>query len=139
MTDGNIACWGTNEDDYGNDVGISAPPQGQFTSISAGANQTCGVRSGGALECWGAEITYDTDTGEKTLLPPEGKFVAVSHGGRYACGIKGDGTIDCWGDNFYGQSMPPDGQFTHIDTFLEHTCAIRTDDTVACWGYDATG
>ena len=44
MVDGSVACWGTNEE----------PPEGQFTSVSAGYS-TCGVRTDGSVACWGIQ------------------------------------------------------------------------------------
>ena len=47
--------------------------------MSAGARHTCGVRTNGALACWGAN-----DVGQAT--PPAGTFTAVSAGGDHTCG-----------------------------------------------------
>ena len=38
-TDGTVACWGDNIS------GQTEPPDGQFTSLSAGSSQTCGIRT----------------------------------------------------------------------------------------------
>ena len=47
--DGSVACWGLGLD------GQSSPPEGVFTSVSAGLFHTCGVRPDGSVECWGRD------------------------------------------------------------------------------------
>ena len=42
------------------DAGSGRNPEGEFTTVSAGENHTCGVRTDGAVVCWGEE---------KTILP----------------------------------------------------------------------
>ena len=48
-----------------------------------GEFHNCGVKTGGALECWGRD-----DDGEAT--PPGGTFASVSAGGYHTCGVKTD-------------------------------------------------
>ncbi|MCY4516168.1 MAG: RCC1 domain-containing protein [Acidimicrobiaceae bacterium] len=59
--------------------------------MSAGAVHSCGIRTGGSLECWG----YDDGDGRSS--PPSGSFTAVSAGGSHSCGIRTRGTVECWG------------------------------------------
>ena len=54
-------------------LGQATPPSGEFASVSAGGLHTCGVRTDGAVECWG-----DDDYGQAT--PPSGEFASVSAG-----------------------------------------------------------
>ena len=65
MTDGAVACWGSNEDGDGNVVGQATPPEGEFASVSAGWFHTCGVMTDGAVVCWGSE-------GDGQATPPGG-------------------------------------------------------------------
>ena len=44
-----MACWGLDDD------GQSAPPAGTFTTVSAGADHTCGILETGAVACWGLD------------------------------------------------------------------------------------
>ena len=68
---GSVACWG--HDKYGEDK----PPAGEFISVGAGDNHTCGVRAVGTVVCLG-----DDDYGRAT--PPEGDFTSISTGGMLA-------------------------------------------------------
>ena len=108
------------------------PPDGEFSSVSAGQNHTCGVMTDGAVACWGS----DSD-GETT--PPGGEFISVSAGDDHTCGVRTDGSVACWGSNtsfgeFAGQATPPAGQFISVSAGYDHTCGIRADASVACWG-----
>ena len=73
---------------------------GSFKSVSAGDPYACGVKTDGAVACWG-----DDRSGGAT--PPEGRFESVDAGRGYTCGVKTDGSVACWGKNNYGQSTPP--------------------------------
>ncbi len=78
-SDGSAACWGSNEDSWGNMVDQAMPPDGSLVSVSAGGGNTCGVRSDGSVACWGKD-----DAGQAT--PPEGSFTSVSAGGLHLRG-----------------------------------------------------
>ena len=49
------------------------PPKGDFTAIATGGGHTCGVRTNGAIACWGQNDNGETD-------PPSGEFIAVAAG-----------------------------------------------------------
>ena len=90
-------CWGDNSH------GQASPPDGQFLSISIGAQHACGVSEDGTVACWGGEDTY-IGGGRVAAMPPEGTFRSVSVGGRpnngthYSCGIGTYGSPVCWGN-----------------------------------------
>ena len=96
-------------------------------TVSAGWYHTCGVRTDGALACWG-----DNDYGQAT--PPTGTFSRVSAGYQHTCGVRTDGALACWGNNGDGQATPPTGTFSQVSAGHSHTCGMRTDGTLACWG-----
>jgi alpha-tubulin suppressor-like RCC1 family protein len=87
-----------------------------FANISAGIGvggvgaHTCGVTTGGAVYCWGANAYGQAGTPQSTnpvttptQVSPSG-FRSVSAGGEFTCGLRAvDGQIDCWGRNDYGQ------------------------------------
>ena len=121
-----MTCWGFDGD------GQSTPPAGTFTTISVGADHTCGILDTGAVACWGLD-----DAGQST--PPAGTFTTISAGGDHTCGILDTGAVACWGLDDDGQSMPPAGIFTTISAGADHTCGILDTGVVACWGLDDDG
>lgn len=72
---------------------------GDFASVSAGLDHTCGVGTDGSVSCWGAN-RY----GEST--PPAAEFASVSAGAGYACGVRVDGSVACWGSQAQGLTAP---------------------------------
>ena len=110
----------------------AAAPTSGFVSVSAGGGYTCGVRTDGAVACWG----YDND-GQSS--PPAGAFVSVSAGLNHSCGVRSDGAVDCWGRDGDGQSSPPAGAFVSVSAGLNHSCGVRSDGAVDCWGHDDYG
>ena len=96
------------------EVAVSLPPM-IFDSISAGAWHTCGVRTDGAVVCWG-----DNNYGKSDA--PGGSFASVSAGSQHSCGVRSDGAAVCLGSNSDGQSDPPSGSFTAVSAGEPPTC-----------------
>ena len=119
----------------------AVPPEDiyDFTSVSAGYEHSCGLRSDGRILCWGDGRNGETE-------PPEGTFSAVSAGDGYTCGLRTDGSVTCWGIWGITYGMPvydtsthrwaesPTGVFKSIATGNAHACGIKADDTIHCWG-----
>ncbi len=126
------------------------PPGGTFAVLSSSGDFVCGLRPGGAVECWGTN-TYGQSS------PPEGRFTQVKAGWRtFACGLRPSGELECWG---YGgrrsKVVPPRGPLTGVhagwgglqvrrvaSAFSEradwgYSCGLRPDQSVECWGDDA--
>ena len=112
--------------------GASSTPASTPAESCAGEEDTCGVRTDGAAECWG-----DDAGGQAT--PPGGSFASLSAGLRSTCGVRRDGPVECWGDDICGQATPPPGEFASVSAGALHTCGVRTDGSVECWGDDADG
>ncbi|MGH7569479.1 MAG: RCC1 domain-containing protein [Gemmatimonadales bacterium] len=137
-----------------------------FTSVSAGrslsasGDHTCGVTSGNALYCWGAngqgQLGAATGLARLDSVPllvsVTLSFASVSAGEEYTCGVTTAGAAYCWGDNQYGQlgdgtttdrSTPvlvSGGlSFTSVSAGLNHTCAVSTGGAAYCWGKNALG
>ena len=124
---GEIECWGANETYTGFNqetreavhtyTGQATPPEGNFVTVSAGGRHTCGLRTGGEIECWGANGVFvypRSGPAERTITEtgvtneaPSGRFVAVSAGSSHNCAIRNTGAIECWGSNLWGQASPP--------------------------------
>ena len=79
-------------------IGQAAPPGGPFASVSAGSSHTCGVKTDGAVECWGSNEDFDGNIVGQAA-PPGGSFTSVSAGVFHTCGVETDGSVECWGAN----------------------------------------
>ena len=129
--DNSVFCW---DDDYcrGHD-GYPCPPpspEGTFQSISVAGEHACGVKTGGAIVCWGH---WDDDY-PVSALAPDGEFQSISIGEFHACAVRADGAVACWGNDDAGQATPPAGEFRSVSVGQNHSCGVKTDGTVACWG-----
>ncbi len=103
-----------------------------FRAVDVTYDYSCGVRTDGAVACWGS--------GEYgALAAPEGAFSQVSTGERHGCGVRADGTVACWGENRFGQRDVPSGTFRQVSAGAFHTCGVKLDGRVTCWGEDADG
>lgn len=78
-----IECWGDNLH------GQLDAPSGAFTAVSAGEQDSCGIRVDGTTECWG-----DCDRG--LANSPNERFTAISSGDFHSCGLRADSTVQCW-------------------------------------------
>ncbi|MEK6328363.1 MAG: RCC1 domain-containing protein, partial [Actinomycetota bacterium] len=105
---------------------------GTFTALSAGGFHTCGIRTNGAVACWGQNGAGQADA-------PAGTFTAVGSGGAHTCGIRTNGSIACWGRDNFGQTTPPAGTFAAVSAGADHTCGMRTNGTATCWGDNGSG
>ena len=91
---GTAVCWGTHTG------GAERAPQGQFTAITAGHRNSCGIRVDKTVICWGIDHEDETQV-------PEGEFTAIAAGGEHECGIRTDQTVVCWGIDRFGQTQAP--------------------------------
>jgi hypothetical protein len=156
--DQTLQCWGQEWDILGH-PGYAPPlPSGQFTSVSASANNgiVCGIRTNGRLACWGHDVIppdagpsyFNVDAGPDGGFPESvtdqylpssapGPFTQVSVGsddtpGRaFACAVRVDGSVQCWPNNVDG-GVPPAGSYEAIQT--KNSCGIQADGTITCWG-----
>lgn len=147
-----VKCWGNNS--YGqlgyghtNNIGDSAGEMAASTTaldlsgggfggiarLTAGANHTCALSTGGAVKCWGyngyGQLGQNNTTSYGTSSAPIGASLsAINFGGSTISAVKAGGNftcviisttneLKCLGDNTYGQL----GQ--------EHTSAIGNGTT----------
>ena len=163
-----IECWGDNEEGQtgpGFLGGFALTPQPvtglgvtEVTALAAQGMSTCGLLTGGTVDCWGAnangQLGNGTTTDSGTPVPVSGltRTTAIAGGDVHACALLTGGTVDCWGDNTYGElgngtttdSSTPVAVsglsgVTAIAAGNYHTCALLTGRTVECWGYNAGG
>ena len=117
-----VYCWGSVSQSW------ALPTEdSRFLYISASTADTCAIREGGSLTCWGlsSAITHG--------IPPESdRFTSIAGGDFQTCGLRTDGTVVCWGEM---ASTPQDEELTAISTNGNHnTCGLRADGTAVCWG-----
>ena len=115
--DGSGWCWGAN---FNGQLGVGAsvpvgansntPRQvtGEWASLVAGGNHTCGFKVDGSLWCWGRNHHGQLGDGTTTqaISPIEvagNDWSVVSPGGGFTCALRTDDTAWCWGENYRGQ------------------------------------
>ena len=128
-TAGGARCWGYNYfGQLGNGTGTnSAVPvdvsglTSGVASISAGANTSCAVTTGGSVRCWGHNYygTLGNGTTTNSNVPVQ---VSGLTSGQVAVSVRG---------LHHGASLPQD--------FYGHACAYSSSKTVKCWGHNYYG
>jgi alpha-tubulin suppressor-like RCC1 family protein len=133
----------------------------RFTSLSAGADATCGVTTSGDGYCWGYGILGDGVRRNHDWRGPSAPPVRVAGGhtftaigaassGGVKCGITASGDAYCWGsDNLLGEigdgstarhlrlepSLVTGGlTFRAIAVSHHQVCAMTPEGDVYCWG-----
>jgi serine/threonine protein kinase len=108
------------------------PAPGKYSQVTGGAYDSCAIKTGGAIACWG-----DNSYGQTNV--PSGTYNTLTAGAQHNCGLKTNGTIACWGDNSYGQTTVPSGTYIGVGAGERHTCAIKTGGALVCWGDNSLG
>jgi alpha-tubulin suppressor-like RCC1 family protein len=167
-TSGGVKCWGDNTyGQLGNNttiasntpVDVSGLTSG-VAAISAGANHTCALTTGGGVKCWGDGVGGDLGNGaaaqSNTAVNVSGLtsgVAAISAGGFHSCALTTAGGAKCWGDNTGGDlgnvastpsNTPVDvsgltSGVTVISAGYFHTCALTTGGNMVCWGDNGSG
>jgi alpha-tubulin suppressor-like RCC1 family protein len=131
-----------------------------FSTISTGAQHTCGVTTGGAGYCWGTGADGQIGDGagtqrlSPTLVSGSHTFAYIGAGTAHSCGLTTAGAVYCWGSNASGQlgtgSATPAFEsapvavtgghvFTSLSVGANHSCGITNTSTVLCWGSGSNG
>ncbi|MFV8258141.1 Ig-like domain-containing protein [Bdellovibrio bacteriovorus] len=164
---GEVKCWGYNTYSQLGD-GLWAHRStpfvvgSGFSSVSAGDDMTCGIKSGDVY-CWGNNSIGQQGIGttgpQRTVpgltLDQASDFTEVSAGSSYACAINALKELYCWGINAAGELG--DGTKTNrtlpvligtgfvkvrtqVKTYANRsTCALKDDKLIYCWGYNSNG
>ena len=164
-TDHALYCWGANTsgqlgvaDGEPHSTPARVGTSTSWASVSAGVGGTaCGLRTSGALYCWGANPYGRLGLGDSRhrLVPTRvgisTSWTSVSSGAGSACAVHKTGAIYCWGANFFGQLGLGDLQNrdkpTRVGTSTSwtsvvtgsHTCALHKTGAIYCWGYGNYG
>lgn len=164
LSDGRIACWGTQSKDVGPPQTNSTPTLVSGISDAtdlAGGEPFCAVVSGGAVRCWGAnnygQLGNGTTTHSETPVTVSGITGAtkVAVAGNSACALMTNGTAKCWGYNFQGQlgnGHDQAGQDSSVPVSViglsgassiigggYSFCALMGNATTKCWGWNGDG
>jgi alpha-tubulin suppressor-like RCC1 family protein len=165
---GVLHCWGDDrEGQLGNaEQGARRTPTEiaagvrNWTKVTAGAFHTCGLRSTGALFCWGSDTVGqvgDGPGGPPSRLVPvrvRGSYRSVDAGLYHTCAVRTNGRLACWGDDSFGQlgngaqrgttPVPvdvagPGRSWTQVAAGDQHTCGLAANRRIFCWGDDENG
>ncbi len=166
---GGVQCWGNNEfGQLGYDqeaferlTPVIVPElQSGVIGLSAAGGQTCALRTGGAVLCWGNNKYGQLGDGTSEIrrspvaIESLGQGVArVVAGWNHTCAVMGNGEVKCWGWNYYGQlgdeTKAAQSRPVSVRRLMEdaadvalgrtHTCAVTTAGGVKCWGRNESG
>jgi alpha-tubulin suppressor-like RCC1 family protein len=178
---GGVRCWGANsQGQVGNGttlVGFSFPLSGgadtnvpvvtldvsTASDISAGANHTCVVVGGGAVQCWGSNWSGETGSSptaavlRPTTVPSLTGVIRIAAGGSgsnsgFSCALVSAGGVRCWGGGYSGELG--NGLFDVSSTPVTvtgvtgavalsaggaHVCAVLPGGGNRCWGLNDSG
>lgn len=174
QSDGKVYCWGEN---YSSQLGdgatafFSAPVLASrvttpMVAISAGGGHTCGLTTGGEVQCWGSNSSGQVGNGTTggTVRDPASiltSVVDIAAGKAHTCALLASGVVKCWGANDHRQlgdgttvslrnvpvTVDLEDQTGHsmVDDIVDltagdyHTCALRADGSTLCWGERSAG
>jgi alpha-tubulin suppressor-like RCC1 family protein len=163
---GTVRCWG---DDTQGQLGdgnrspsgtatIVSGITGGATAVAAGGMHTCAILGGGAVSCWGDNMSGQLGNGRSTgssVVPVAvtglaSGATAIAAGEAFTCAVVSGGSVMCWGDGLHGQlggpassatptavAMP--ASVTALAAGANHVCALMTGGSVVCWGADDQG
>ena len=143
LDDGNVTCWGDNENGRGGNNGsssesLSPTMTASFGSdrfaiaITSGYTYTCAILNDTSTSCWG-DLGYTGSLVQSVPTDfddfPSLRTVAVSERD-----FNGNGVYNIF-------EFPVNFDFTAsgLSAGAKHTCAILDDDSITCWGDNSKG
>lgn len=165
-------CWGGNDE---GELGQSDPGAGSdratpvrvgaaddWLMVSPGQGHTCGIRTGGALYCWGRNSRAELGQGEAApaqirspaLLQPDSGWQDVQAGQNTTCALRAN-AVSCWGLSNGGSipereenavvalplriAVPLSEPVVEVAVNTFHGCARAQSGAVVCWGRNEEG
>jgi alpha-tubulin suppressor-like RCC1 family protein len=170
LSDASLWCWGDNlegqlglADRYPGDARLSPVQVGSdkdWVFVAPGQGHTCGIRSPGALYCWGRNTDAQIGQGASepqqyrapTRVGSDSDWVEVAAGQGTSCARKRDKTLYCWGSSGSGLlslgDLEPHPTPTRVPNFDDwsglasatfHTCGLRAGGEIWCAGRNTEG
>lgn len=170
LADASVWCWGANvEGQLG--LGDRYPGDDQLTPVQLGSardwvfvatgqGHSCGIRSPGALYCWGRNTESQLGQGsaepEQIRTPArvgsDGDWIEVALGQGTSCARKRDKTLYCWGKLVSGvlavgdlegratpARVPAFNDWSSLASATFHTCGLRGPAEIWCAGRNTEG
>ena len=130
-----------------------------FVALTTGFGHVCGLTTGQAAYCWGANDRgqlgrgYAYNTFEPVPSPVAGgiAFASLSASGNHTCGVSVDGSGYCWGENAGQLGDGTDNErwapvrvsggltLAGVSAGRTHTCGVTTQGAAYCWGDNGAG
>ena len=101
-------------------------------NVTAGAEHTCALLSGGSVQCWGRGTEGQRGTGgtSNSAVPVAvsglSDAVAVDAGGWHTCVLLSGGSVRCWGYHYHGQ-LGNGGTSNSAVPVLVLACPLRSE------------
>lgn len=133
-----------------------------LAQLSAGSGVTCGLDTGGALYCWGANVHGQLGNGRlrqrhvavPTPIAPGLRFSQIEAGSGHSCALTTSGSLYCWGSNATGAVGTGEGTLgDHFPAPVEIStpvplqsitvgglsCGLAADGRAYCWSNNRFG
>ena len=165
---GGAWCWGMNiagqlGDGSNTDRDVPIPVTGLGSgvmSVGAGTQHSCAVTTGGAVSCWGqnlsGELGDSANTPSNVPVPVTGLgsgVAAVAVGSQHTCALTDAGGVWCWGANNAGQLGNGTTTGSNVPVAVsglgsgvaqiaagdDTTCAVTDAGAARCWGANGSG
>ena len=171
LVNGTLMCWGW-DDPYGQlgdgypNVNQSTPvfvaSSNNFSFISVGAYNICGLLTNGSAMCWGHDSDGQVGDGNgftynitiPVFVSGNHNFSTISAPRWQTCGSLTNGSAMCWGRDEFGELGDGDDDeadeaspvfvitpynFSSVTSHYDHSCGVITNGSAMCWGADDDG